>query len=40
MRRIEVVSSELIASELSNDSLEVVHCEKVRIVPAGCLESN
>jgi hypothetical protein len=40
MRRIEVVSSELIASELSNDSLEIVHCEKVRIVPAGCLESN
>jgi len=40
MRRVEVVSSELIASEFSNNSLEIVHSEKIRIVPAGCLESN
>jgi hypothetical protein len=40
MGRVEVVSSELITSEFSDDSLEVVHCEEIWVVPAGCLEGN
>jgi hypothetical protein len=40
VRRVEVVSSEFITSEFSDDSLKVVHSEKVRIIPAWSLESN
>lgn len=40
MGGVQVVPSELIASEFSNDPLEVVHCEEVGVVPAGSLESD
>lgn len=40
MRRVQVVSSELIASVLANDALEVVEGEEVRVVPAWSLEGN
>lgn len=40
MRRVQVISSELIASVLANDALEVVDSEEVRVVPAWSLEGN
>jgi len=39
MRRVEMLSSEFIASILSDNSLEIIHGEKIRIIPARCLES-
>lgn len=40
MGRVEVLTSVLIASVLSDDSHEVIHSEEVGIVPAGSFKSN
>jgi len=40
MWSIQVSSSVFVDSILSNDSFKVVHCEKVRVVPARGYKSN
>jgi hypothetical protein len=40
MGRVQVISSEFITSVFSNDALEIVNGEEVRIVPAGGFEGN
>jgi hypothetical protein len=40
MRGVQMVPSELVASVLSDDALEVIHGEEIRIVPAGSSKSH